>query len=43
MEPNIPIELLEQFERGNVLVFVGDGIHRGTLPFRSIIAFSHTP
>jgi formylglycine-generating enzyme required for sulfatase activity len=32
MEPNIPIELLEQFERGNVLIFVGEGIHRGALP-----------
>jgi hypothetical protein len=28
----IPIELLEQFERGNVLLFVGAGINRGLLP-----------
>ncbi len=28
----IPIELLEQFEKGNVLVFVGEGINRGLLP-----------
>jgi hypothetical protein len=28
MEPNIPIELLEQFERGNVLLFVGERIVR---------------
>ena len=28
----IPIELLEQFERGNVLLFVGEGINQGILP-----------
>jgi hypothetical protein len=28
----IPQELLEQFERGNVLIFVGEGIHWGVLP-----------
>lgn len=28
----IPIELLEQFERGNVLLFIGEGINRGVLP-----------
>jgi hypothetical protein len=28
---SIPIELLEQFEHGNVLLFVGEGIKRGAL------------
>jgi hypothetical protein len=28
----VPIELLEQFERSNVLLFVGEGINQGILP-----------
>ena len=32
MTDTLPIELLEQFERGNVLIFVGEGIHWGALP-----------
>ncbi len=34
----IPIELLEQFERGNVLLFVGEGINRGILPSAAELA-----
>jgi hypothetical protein len=34
----IPIELLEQFERGNVLLFVGGGINRGVLPSAAELA-----
>jgi hypothetical protein len=34
----IPIELLEQFERGNVLLFVGEGINRGALPSSAELA-----
>ena len=30
--PDIPQELLEEFIRGNVLVFTGEGINRGCLP-----------
>ncbi len=29
---SIPIELIEQFERDNVLLFAGEGINRGRLP-----------
>lgn len=29
---SIPIELIEQFERDNVLLFVGEGVKRGCLP-----------
>jgi hypothetical protein len=32
MELTIPVELREQFERDNVLFFVGEGINRGILP-----------
>ena len=28
----IPIEFLEQFEKGNVLLFVGEEINQGILP-----------
>jgi hypothetical protein len=37
---SIPIELLEQFERGrgNVLLFVGEGINRGVLPSAAELA-----
>ncbi len=34
----IPIELLEQFERGNVLLFVGEGINQGILPSAAAMA-----
>lgn len=34
----IPIELLEQFERGNVLLFIGEGINRGILPSAAELA-----
>jgi formylglycine-generating enzyme required for sulfatase activity len=34
----IPIELLEQFERGNVLLFVGEGINRSILPSSAELA-----
>ncbi len=34
----IPIELLEQFERGNVLLFVGEDINRGFLPSSAELA-----
>jgi hypothetical protein len=34
----IPIELLEQFERGNVLLFVGERINRGVLPSAAELA-----
>ena len=34
----IPIELLEQFERGNVLLFVGEDINRGLLPSSAELA-----
>ena len=35
---SIPIELLEQFERGNVLLFVGEGINQGVLPSAADLA-----
>lgn len=38
MEPTIPIELLEQFERENVLLFVSEGINRGRLPSSAELA-----
>jgi len=34
----IPIELLEQLERGNVLLFVGEGINQGVLPSSAELA-----
>ena len=34
----IPQELLEQFERGNVLLFVGEGINQGALPSSAELA-----
>jgi formylglycine-generating enzyme required for sulfatase activity len=34
----LPIELLEQFEHGNVLIFVGEGIHCGVLPSSAELA-----
>jgi len=40
IEPTIqiPIELLEQFEHGNVLLFVGEGINQGVLPSSAELA-----
>ena len=35
---SIPIELLEQFERGNVLLFVAEGINQGILPSAADLA-----
>ncbi|MFN8494095.1 MAG: SIR2 family protein [Caldilineaceae bacterium] len=32
MQIDLPIELLEQFQRDNVLLFIGEGINRGVLP-----------
>jgi formylglycine-generating enzyme required for sulfatase activity/AAA+ ATPase superfamily predicted ATPase len=34
----IPVELLEQLEKGNVLVFIGEGINRGLLPSSAELA-----
>ena len=34
----LPIELIEQFERGNVLIFVGEGIHCSALPSSAELA-----
>jgi formylglycine-generating enzyme required for sulfatase activity len=34
----VPIELLEQFERGNVLLFAGEDINRGILPSSAELA-----
>ena len=35
---SIPEELLEQVERGNVLLLVGEGISRGVLPSSAELA-----
>jgi len=35
---SISVELLEQFERGNVLLFVGESINRGALPSSAELA-----
>jgi len=35
---SIPVELLEQFERGNVLLFVGEGINQDALPSSAELA-----
>jgi HEAT repeat protein len=37
-QSSIPIELLEQLERGNVLLFVGEVIHQGILPSSTRLA-----
>lgn len=38
MEPTLPIELIEQFERGNALILVGEGVHHGALPSSAELA-----